>query len=65
MENASLILPRFACRINWDSESGFETTPGLVFDATNPIAVLNLADELSLKITFFKVSPIVSIYVKF
>ena len=34
------------------------------FDATNPMAVLDLQNELMLKIIFFEVSPIVSIYVK-
>ena len=35
------------------------------FDAMNPMAVLELANEFSLKITFFEISIIVPIYVKF
>ena len=30
VENISLIVPRFACRANWDSKSKSETTPGLI-----------------------------------
>ena len=33
------------------------------FDATNPMAVSELTNEILLKITFFEVSLIVSIYV--
>ena len=43
---------------NWDHHR-------TCFDATNLMAVLELANELLLKITFFEVSPIVLIYVKF
>ena len=35
------------------------------FDATNPMVVSNLSNEPPLKITFFEVSLIVSIFVKF
>ena len=38
--------------------------PQTHFDATNSMEVLDLAKELPLKIKFFEVSPIISIYVK-
>ena len=37
----------------------------IFFNATNSMAVLELANELLLKITFFEVSTIVSVYLKF
>ena len=39
--------------------------PQTCFDATNPMVTSDLENELLLKIMFFEVSSIVSIYVKF
>ena len=56
-------LSRFACRVKYDSKSGFKTTLDS-FRRHNPMAILKLANELPLKIIFFEVNTIVSIYVK-
>ena len=64
VKNASLTLPSFTCRVNWDSElkTNYSQTR---FDAKNPMLISYLANEFSLKIIFFEISLIVSICMKF
>ena len=57
-------LSHFTCRANgtWNQDL---RTPQTCFNAMNLMAVSKLENELPLKITFFEISSIVSICMKF
>ena len=63
MENYSLTVPCFACRVNRDSKSGTKTLR-TCFNAINTMAVSESRNEFPLEITFIQVSSFVSICVK-